>query len=63
MDLVLLPSALPEGEFIVINVPFSCRIFFPHGSVCRCELQMIKALLCLLEAQLRFCGKSCQMEK
>lgn len=63
MDLVLLTCALPEGEFAVINVPFFFRTFFPYGSVCRFELQMIKALLCLPEVHLRFCGESCRVEK
>lgn len=63
MNIVLLTCAFPEGEFFAINCFFFCRIFFPYGSMCRCELEVIKALLCLPEVQLRFYGESCQMEK
>lgn len=52
-----------QKENLSLLMCFFFRIFFPYGSECRCELQMIKALLCLPEVQLRFCGVSCQVEK
>lgn len=62
MDLVLLACAIPEGEFLAINVLFILQNILSISSVCRWELQ-IKALLGLPEVQLRFCAGSCQVEK
>lgn len=63
MNLSYLPVLFQKENSLLLTAFFFCRIFFPYGSMCRCELQVIKALLCLPEVQLRFYGESCQMEK